>query len=256
MAGKESAGILLYRRVDARLEVFLVHPGGPFFVKKDAGAWSLPKGELDAGESPLAAATREFAEETGQTLDACRAGAPWALGDVTQKGGKVVHAFAAEGDWPAGAVLASTTFTIEWPPRSGEQQAFPEVDRGGFFDLEAAREKINPAQAALLDRLAEQVDPAAPVFKVVRPEEWDGATYAPSPHDRRDGFVHLSSRQYVERTRKRFFAGVSGLRLLAIDPARVPAGALRWEPTSENVKFPHLYGSLTLDMVISDEPID
>jgi predicted NUDIX family NTP pyrophosphohydrolase/uncharacterized protein (DUF952 family) len=252
MAGRESAGVLLYRRVDGELEVFLVHPGGPYFVRKDAGAWTLPKGEPDGDEALEATARREFAEETGQSLEACSVASLRSLGDVRQKGGKVVHAFAGEGDWPAGVALRSGTFEMEWPPKSGETQAFPEIDRGGFFDLAAAREKINPAQAAFLDRLAEVVDPAATIYKIVRPDEWDGARYTPSAADLRDGFVHLSAGDQVEGTLAKHFAGEKALRVLAIDPRRLPAGALRWEPSRGGQRFPHLYGALTAAAVVGE----
>lgn len=254
MAGQESAGVLLYRRVDGELEVFLVHPGGPYFVRKDAGAWTLPKGEPDGDEGLESTARREFAEETGQTLEACGVAALTPLGDVRQKGGKVVHAFAGEGDWPAGVALKSGTFELEWPPKSGETQAFPEIDRGGFFDLASAREKINAAQAAFLDRLAEVVDAAAPVYKIVRAAEWDGARYTPSADDLRDGFVHLSAGDQVEGTRLKHFAGEQSLRVLTIDPRRLPAGALRWEPSRGGERFPHLYGALTAAAVVAERP--
>ena len=143
-----SAGILLYRRKEGVLQVFLVHPGGPFFASKDEGAWSIPKGELDEGEDPLAAAEREFAEETG-----CRpAGNFHPLSPVTQKGGKVVIAWAVEGDCGADRIR-SNMFTMEWPPRSGRPLEFPEVDRAGWFTVDEAKQKINPAQAALVDEL-------------------------------------------------------------------------------------------------------
>jgi len=149
-----SAGILLYRRKGPVLEVFLVHPGGPYYARKDEGVWSLPKGEVETGEEPLAVALREFAEETGQLLENCAPGAsPQPLGSVRQRAGKRVMAWAVEGDWPAGAVVASNTFEIEWPPRSGHRQHFPEVDRGGFLPIEEARRKLNPGQLELLDRL-------------------------------------------------------------------------------------------------------
>jgi predicted NUDIX family NTP pyrophosphohydrolase len=144
-----SAGILLHRRGDAGREVLLVHPGGPFWARKDLGAWSIPKGELDDGEDPRACALREFAEETGTHLPA---GALDELGSVKLKSGKVVLAFAVEGDLDA-ATVASNTFELEWPPRSGRMQSFPEVDRAGWFGLEEARERLNPAQAAFVDRL-------------------------------------------------------------------------------------------------------
>lgn len=154
-----SAGILLFRRGAAGLEVFLVHPGGPYFASRDAGVWSLPKGEVEADEDPLEVALREFAEETGQELETCAPGAaPRPLGGVRQRGGKQVLAWAVEGDWPAGAELVSNAFEIEWPPRSGRRQRFPEVDRGGFFQVDVAREKLNPAQAELLDRLLARLE--------------------------------------------------------------------------------------------------
>jgi predicted NUDIX family NTP pyrophosphohydrolase len=150
MAGKQSsAGILLHRAGNAGREVLLVHPGGPFWARKDAGAWSIPKGELDDGEDPRACARREFAEETGTTLPD---GALDDLGAVKLKSGKRVLGFAAEGDLDP-ATLVSNTFELEWPPRSGRMQAVPEVDRAGWFGLDAAREKLNPAQAEFVDRL-------------------------------------------------------------------------------------------------------
>jgi predicted NUDIX family NTP pyrophosphohydrolase len=146
---KRSAGLLMYRRSRGSLEVLLVHPGGPFWMKKDLGAWSIPKGEYEAGEEPLAAAAREFEEETGLVAK----GPYTPLRSITQQGGKVVQAWAFEGDCDAES-LKSTTFSLEWPPRSGRRQEFPEVDRGGWFSLEEARRRILPAQAALLDELA------------------------------------------------------------------------------------------------------
>ncbi|MEE9609072.1 MAG: NUDIX domain-containing protein, partial [Myxococcota bacterium] len=132
--GKQSAGILLFRRTAGTVDVFLVHPGGPYFARKDAGVWSLPKGEVEADEDPLDVAFREFAEETGQSVETCAPSAPpRSLGTVRQRGRKVVAAWAVEGDWPPGAELVSNTFEIEWPPRSGRRRRFPEVDRGGFF---------------------------------------------------------------------------------------------------------------------------
>ncbi|TAN23064.1 MAG: NUDIX domain-containing protein [Acidobacteria bacterium] len=145
-----SAGILLYRRGTAGIEVLLVHPGGPFWVKKDAGAWMLPKGELHPDEEPLAGAQREFAEETGIRLAADASYMP--LGEVRQRSGKTVIAFALESDCDPRAIR-SNTFEIEWPPRSGKQQQFPEIDRAAFFTLAEAHEKILPSEAAFLDRL-------------------------------------------------------------------------------------------------------
>lgn len=148
----------MYRRGDGGLEVFLVHPGGPFFARKDAGYWSVPKGEIDdPAEAPLAVARREFAEETGQAVEGCAAGTVdfLPLGSVRQANGKDVEAWAFAGDWPADANFISNTFELEWPPRSGRRQRFPEVDRGEFFPLPVAREKINPAQQLFLDRLVE-----------------------------------------------------------------------------------------------------
>jgi predicted NUDIX family NTP pyrophosphohydrolase len=124
----------MFRRLGDKIEVFLVHPGGPFFARKDAGAWSLPKGEFEPDEEPLQVARREFLEETGQSVEAClRTAGFTSLGSVVQRGGKTVHAWAFEGDWPASAVLCSNTIAIEWPPRSGRHREFPEVDRGEFF---------------------------------------------------------------------------------------------------------------------------
>jgi predicted NUDIX family NTP pyrophosphohydrolase len=145
---KQSAGVLLYRFRERRPEVFLVHPGGPFWAGKDAGAWSIPKGEAGPGEDLLTRAKLEFAEETGFAVpDALQA-----LRPIKQAGGKVVHAWAAEGDVDA-AALRSNSFTLEWPPRSGRQQIFPEVDRAAWFTPAEAREKINKGQSALLDQL-------------------------------------------------------------------------------------------------------
>jgi predicted NUDIX family NTP pyrophosphohydrolase len=151
-----SAGILLYRRRPGGLEVLLVHPGGPFWARRDAGAWSVPKGEYEPGEDPLAAARREFAEELGT---ATPEGPVEELGGVRQKGGKRVRAWGVEGDLDAETIV-SNTFELEWPPRSGRVIEVPEVDRAGWFSLEQAREKINPAQAELLDRLARAVEAA------------------------------------------------------------------------------------------------
>ena len=145
----QSAGILLHRQGADGPEVLLVHPGGPYWARKDAGAWSIPKGEHDEDEDPRACARREFAEETGTTLPE---GALDDLGEVRLKSGKRVAAFAAAGDLDPAAVV-SNTFELEWPPRSGRIQAFPEIDRAGWFPLDVARAKLNPAQAAFVDRL-------------------------------------------------------------------------------------------------------
>ncbi len=150
---RRSAGLLLYRITDQRPELLLVHPGGPFWARKEAGAWSLPKGEYEDSEDPRAAALREFEEETGT---APPAEALIELGSVTQKNGKHVIAWAAEGDLDADAIH-SNTFTMEWPPRSGRRQEFPEVDRAGWFEPDSAREKLNPAQAVFVDRLLERL---------------------------------------------------------------------------------------------------
>ncbi len=146
---RQSAGVLLFRRRGGSVEVLLVHPGGPFFAKKDAGAWTIPKGEADAGEALLDVARREFLEETGFAIE----GKFIELTPIKQKGGKVVHAWAVEGDIDAEAIR-SNTFTLQWPPKSGRMATFPEVDRAAFFDMQTAREKINPAQVALLDELS------------------------------------------------------------------------------------------------------
>jgi predicted NUDIX family NTP pyrophosphohydrolase len=149
---QRSAGILLFRRGHAGVEMLLVHPGGPFFAKKDEGAWSIPKGLIDDGEDPLAAARREFHEETGGTAS----GEPIALGDFRQPGGKIVTAFAVEGDLDL-ADFTSTNFTMEWPPRSGRKAEFPEADRAGWFAIDEARVKILKGQAAMLDTLLERL---------------------------------------------------------------------------------------------------
>ena len=141
----------MYRRTEQGFEILLGHPGGPFFRKKDAGSWSIPKGLIDADEDPLAAARREFAEETGMPTPA---EGYTSLGEVQQKSGKVVRAWAFEGDCDP-TVIVSNTFELEWPPRSGRIQTFPEIDRADFFTFAEARRKINSAQAAFIDRLDE-----------------------------------------------------------------------------------------------------
>ncbi len=149
---KHSAGLLLYRRRPQALEVFLVHPGGPFWAKKDLGAWSIPKGEYAEGEDPLAAARREFEEETGFPAP----DNPMELGDLKQAGGKIVAAWAAEGDCDP-ARLVSNTCEIEWPPRSGRKIEIPEVDRAGWFAIDEARERILKSQLPFLDRLQQKL---------------------------------------------------------------------------------------------------
>lgn len=143
-----SAGLLLHRIRTSGPEVFLVHPGGPFWAKKDAGAWTIPKGEIAPGEEPLAAAQRELAEETGIVV----AGPFVPLGTVRQAGGKLIHAFAAPADFDPAAIV-SNTFKLEWPPKSGRWAEFPEIDRAAWYGLEEAAGKINPAQAGFLPRL-------------------------------------------------------------------------------------------------------
>jgi predicted NUDIX family NTP pyrophosphohydrolase len=146
---KLSAGLLMFRHNGGTIEVLLVHPGGPFFRNKDNGAWTIPKGEAMEAEDLRARAKLEFEEELG-----FKPADKWIeLGTVKQKGGKTVHAWAIEGDLPRDFVLRSNTFEIEWPPRSGRTQKFPEIDRAEFFPVELARDKINVAQIALLDRL-------------------------------------------------------------------------------------------------------
>jgi predicted NUDIX family NTP pyrophosphohydrolase len=149
-----SAGIMLYRLAGREPEVLLVHPGGPFWARKDAGVWSIPKGEYAEDEDPRAAAVREFEEELGSAPPADAA--MLELGTITQRSGKVVTAFAVEGDLDP-AAITSNTFATEWPPRSGQMQEFPEVDRAGWFAPAEAREKLVPAQAELVDRLLERL---------------------------------------------------------------------------------------------------
>jgi predicted NUDIX family NTP pyrophosphohydrolase len=149
---KTSAGLLLYRRRGGVLEFLLVHPGGPFWKNKDAGAWTIPKGQLGDNEEPLAAAIREFEEElgfkpTGPFIE---------LMPIKQKGGKIVRAWAVEGDCDP-TQIKSNTFTMEWPPKSGKQADFPEIDRAEFFKLGEAKEKINPAQIPLLEEICRRI---------------------------------------------------------------------------------------------------
>jgi len=150
---RRSAGILLYRASGGRAEVLLVHPGGPFFTRRDTGSWGIPKGEHEADEEPRACAIREFEEELGQ---APPAGRMTPLGEIRQKNGKLVTAWALQGDLDADAI-DSNTFTLEWPPRSGLIREFPEIDRAAWLTVEAAAEKISDAQQPLLDRLVEEL---------------------------------------------------------------------------------------------------
>ena len=150
-----TAGLLMYRRDDGTLQVLLAHPGGPFFKNKDEGAWSIPKGEIQPGEDLLEAAKREFEEEIGFAPT----GPFIALTPVKQRGGKIVHAWAFEGDCDPPAIV-SNTFKMEWPPRSGQQMEFPEIDRADFFDVSTARQKINAGQVALIDELEKVVNDA------------------------------------------------------------------------------------------------
>jgi predicted NUDIX family NTP pyrophosphohydrolase len=149
---KKSAGLLMYRRRGGILEVFLVHPGGPFWQKKDAGSWSIPKGEYLPGEDPLEAAKREFQEETG--IQASGEFIP--LTPREQPSGKIISAWAFEGDCDASAIK-SNTFLVEWPPRSGRQQEFPEVDRAGWFSIPVAKEKIIKGQSGFLEEVPQVV---------------------------------------------------------------------------------------------------
>jgi predicted NUDIX family NTP pyrophosphohydrolase len=148
MPKRNSAGLLMYRRRDAQMEILIVHPGGPFWAKKDAGSWFIPKGEIEPGEDELAAAQREFEEETaivpaGPFLD---------LGEVKHKSGKRVRAWAFAGECDPAAIV-SNTFSMEWPPRTGRMQSFPEIDKAEFVDAAAACKKLNPAEYAFVERL-------------------------------------------------------------------------------------------------------
>jgi predicted NUDIX family NTP pyrophosphohydrolase len=153
MTNPRSAGLLLYRFTNGRLEVLLAHPGGPFFRKRDEGVWTIPKGLIEPDECAEVTARREFREEVGFTPQ----GELIDLGTIQQKGGKVVAGFATPGDLPANFELESNTFEIEWPRRSGHFQRFPEVDRVAFFSAENARPKLNPAQVPFIDRLQEHL---------------------------------------------------------------------------------------------------
>lgn len=145
---KKSAGLLLYRQSGKSVEVFLVHPGGPFWIRKDDGAWSIPKGEFADGEDTLEAAKREFKEETGFDVE----GEFEAMLPIKQSGGKLVYAWAVQGDMDASAIR-SNSFSMEWPPGSGQIQDFPEVDRGSWFDLNSAKRKILKSQLEFLEQL-------------------------------------------------------------------------------------------------------
>lgn len=154
---KTAAGLLLYRRRPPGLEVLLAHPGGPFWVRRDLGAWSIPKGEIGPGEEPVAAARREFREEIGLDVS----GPVVSLGQIRQPGGKLVQIWAAEGDFDP-ARLESNTFDMEWPRGSGRMQTFPEVDRAGWFELAEARRRILPGQAAFFDALVAAIGGGQP----------------------------------------------------------------------------------------------
>jgi predicted NUDIX family NTP pyrophosphohydrolase len=149
---KQSAGLLLYRKRRGSLEVFLVHPGGPFWVNKDDGAWSIPKGEFGPDEDPLEAAKREFREETGLVSE----GEHWPLKPIRQRGGKIVYAWAAHSDLES-AAIKSNTFSMEWPSGSGKMQNFPEVDRAEWFTIDVARRKILQGQLGLLEQLEQEL---------------------------------------------------------------------------------------------------
>ena len=153
MAVRISAGILLFRPRSGRLEVLLGHPGGPFFANRDAGHWTIPKGEVDGDEDLVAVARREFEEETGSRPPD---GAPIELGSIVQKGGKVVHAWALEGDLDP-ATAESNTFQMVWPPGSGRLRTFPEIDRVEWFDVDEAKRRVKPTQIPLIDRLVEHL---------------------------------------------------------------------------------------------------
>jgi predicted NUDIX family NTP pyrophosphohydrolase len=157
---RHSAGILVFRVAAGAPEVLLVHPGGPFWEKRDLGAWSVPKGEVEAGEGPCRCALRELGEELGPGAPTFADGELLELGSARLKSGKVVECWAAEGDFDP-ARLQSNTFAAEWPPRSGREQEFPEVDRAEWFDPEMARSKLNAAQAVFVDRLLDRLGSGA-----------------------------------------------------------------------------------------------
>lgn len=155
MPARVSAGLLLYRFRGGGLQVFIAHPGGPFFASKDDGHWTIPKSEVEPGEDLLAAAIREVHEETGFVVDP---GSRFiSLGSIQQKGGKIVHAWAVEGNRDDATPVQSNLLTMEWPPGSGRRQEFPEVDRAQFFPVTEAKRKLKPAQAELVDRLVKEI---------------------------------------------------------------------------------------------------
>jgi predicted NUDIX family NTP pyrophosphohydrolase len=156
MATKRSSGILLYRDRDGTTEFLLVHPGGPYWARRDDGAWSIPKGGIEGEEDSREAALRELDEELGSARPELDAETLIELGSIRQRAGKVVDAWAAEGDFDP-AALDSNTFEMEWPPKSGREVEFPEIDRADWFDLEGARKKLLPAQGEFLDRLLEHL---------------------------------------------------------------------------------------------------
>lgn len=162
---KQSAGLLVYRIQNGTVEVLLVHPGGPFWAKKDAGAWSIPKGEFMEGVEPLLAAKREFKEETGYQAPAGEMGG---IGSVKLSSGKTIFAWTVAGDIDAKAIK-SNMFELEWPPRSGNKQEFPEVDRAGWFTLPTAAEKLHKGQVPFLERLVEQLKPTLPTLSLTAP---------------------------------------------------------------------------------------
>ena len=155
MRSRVSAGLVLYRKRNGQLEVFLAHPGGPFFARKDDGHWTIPKGEIETGEDMLATAIREVQEETGIAID--KTATFIELGSIKQKGGKIVHAWATEYTGPQPGPCKSNVFHMEWPIGSGRMQAFPEIDRAEFFPLELARAKVKATQIPLIERLASLV---------------------------------------------------------------------------------------------------
>lgn len=155
MRSRTSAGLVMFRRRGGVLEVFLAHPGGPLFAKKDDGHWTIPKGEVEPEEELLPTAIREFEEETGIAIEPQSRFI--ALGSIQQKGGKIVHAWAVEKDWDDAQSIRSNTFEMEWPPGSGRVQSFPEVDRAQFFPLAEARRKVKERQWGLMERLVEEL---------------------------------------------------------------------------------------------------